>query len=71
MGHKNKHIRAAVKYALDKGWALRMSKGHAWGRLYCPCGQRGGCLISVASTPRNPADHADYIRHQVDACSHC
>ena len=33
--HKNKHIRAAVEYALSRGWRLVLAGGHAhvWGTL--------------------------------------
>lgn len=31
---------------------------------------RGGCIISVYSTPRVPENHARYIRHRVDGCPH-
>ncbi|MGO8750846.1 MAG: hypothetical protein ACLQNE_33260 [Thermoguttaceae bacterium] len=70
--HPNNHIRGAVDYALDRGWRLRKCgpRAHAWGRMYCPAGQRGGCMFSVASTPKNPQNHAAWIRRQVDACEH-
>lgn len=70
--HPNKHIRAAVDYALSKGWRLVKSgaRAHAWGRLYCPAGVRGGCTITVYSTPRVPEHHARYIRRRVDDCPH-
>ena len=35
-----------------------------------PRGSCGGCQFSVWSTPRNPQNHADLIRGQVDACPH-
>ena len=36
--HKNKHIRAAVDYALEHGWRLVLAgpRAHIWGKLYCP-----------------------------------
>ena len=36
--HPNKHIRAAVEYAEQRGWTLRKAgaRAHVWGRLYCP-----------------------------------
>jgi hypothetical protein len=27
--HPNKHIREALKYAVERGWRIVMSKGHA------------------------------------------
>ena len=68
--HPNKRIRAAVAYAAGRGWRLVRSNGHAWGRLFCPAGVRGGHKISVYSTPRNPERHAREIRAVVDACDH-
>jgi hypothetical protein len=70
--HPNKHIRAAVDYALERGWRLREAGGsaHAWGMLYCPKADRDGCHFSVYSTPRNPEAHARYIRRLIDRCPH-
>ena len=70
--HKNKHIRAAVDYALSNGWRLVFagSRAHAWGRMYRPRGDRSGCQFSVFSTPRNPQGHAEWIRRCVDARTH-
>ena len=70
--HPNKHIREAVDYALEHGWTLRKAgpRGHAWGRLYCPQGDRGGCQFSVFSTPRDPEAHARWLRRQVERCPH-
>ncbi len=54
--HPNKHIRAAVDYALERGWILRRAgaRAHAWGRLYCPRHDREGCQQAVYCTPRVP-----------------
>lgn len=68
--HPNKEIEAAVKHAISKGWRFKGSKGHAWGRLFCPAKVRGGCQISVWSTPKSPFDHARQIRRRVDKCPH-
>ncbi len=70
--HPDKHIREAIDYALQRGWSLRKAgpRGHAWGRLYCPRQDREGCQFSVASTPRNPRNHARWIRRQIDNCPH-
>jgi hypothetical protein len=60
--HPDKDIEAAVSYAESCGWVCTISKrGHAWGRLRCPYGQRGGCQFSVWSTP---------IRREVARCPH-
>ena len=68
--HPNKDIQAAVAYALERGWRLAKSNGHAWGRLFCPRGARDGCQIAVYSTPRNPTAAARTIRREVDKCPH-
>lgn len=68
--HPDKHIHAAVKYALSQGWRLELSSGHAWGRLFCPAGTRGACIICVWSTPKSPENHARQIRREVDKCPH-
>jgi len=70
--HPNKEIRQAVDYALESGWRLEKSGGHAhsWGTLYCPFGKRGGCFIFVRSTPSDKQGHANAIRHSVDVCTH-
>jgi hypothetical protein len=70
--HKNKHIRAAVNYALERGWRLevRGPHAHAWGVLYCPLRSREGCQKAVYGTPRIPEAHAKDIRRAVDGCTH-
>ena len=70
--HPNKHIREAIEYALARGWRLVKAgpRAHAWGRLFCAAQARGGCIISVYSTPRVPEKHARYIRRVVDGCPH-
>jgi hypothetical protein len=68
--HPNKDIEAAVQDAEAAGWTWTKGKGHCWGRLWCPHGQRGGCQMSVWSTPRNPVGHARLIRKRVADCPH-
>jgi hypothetical protein len=70
--HPNKEIRAAIDYALTKGWRLRTGNGqsHCWGILYCPANERGGCSVSVFSTPKNPYSAARIIRQKADKCPH-
>lgn len=68
--HPNKEIRAALTYAARKGWSvIKSAKGHCWGIIRCPYG-RGGCQWSVWSTPRNPENHAQFLRRCVDRCPH-
>ena len=70
--HPNKHVRKAVKAALDLGWRLKKAKGkgHRWGRLFCPYGKRGGCIVGVDSTPAIPESHAADIEREVANCPH-
>ena len=68
--HPNKEIEAAVRYAERRGRRCTRASGHAWGRLPCPHEARGGCQLSVWSTPRNPQNHANQIRRRVDGCPH-
>lgn len=69
--HPNKHIEAELKYAESKGWRVELGGAHAWGKILCPYGQRGGCIRRVWSTPTNPEDHARFQRRQIAACPHC
>ncbi len=70
--HPNKHIRAAIEYAIDKGWRVKKAgaRAHIWGELYCLHAQRGGCIVRVFSTPKNPEGHARFIRRQINTCPH-
>jgi len=70
--HKNKHIQAAIDYALEHGWRLKLAgpRAHIWGTLYCPLQDRAGCLARIFSTPRVPETHAADIRRTVDQCAH-
>lgn len=70
--HPNKHIEAAVQYAIDQGWRYMPagSSAHIWGRLLCQYADRDGCRVSVNSTPRVPEHHAAKIRKAVSHCSH-
>ena len=68
--HPDKDIERAVKYAESLGWRVKISNGHAWGRLFCPQSTRHGCMVSVWSTPRNPESHARNIQRDIDLCPH-
>ena len=70
MTHPNKEIREAVAEALARGWRLVPSRGHAWGRLFCPEASRDGHCFSIWSTPRNPQNHAADLRRALDRCPH-
>lgn len=60
--HSNKHIERVIQHAESLGWTVQLSRGHAWGHLYCPHSTREGCIVHVWSTPRNPENHARHIR---------
>nr|WP_113864996.1 hypothetical protein [Brenneria salicis]NMN90573.1 hypothetical protein [Brenneria salicis ATCC 15712 = DSM 30166]RBP66936.1 hypothetical protein DES54_102147 [Brenneria salicis ATCC 15712 = DSM 30166]RLM32095.1 hypothetical protein BHG07_01560 [Brenneria salicis ATCC 15712 = DSM 30166] len=66
--HPNKHIQAAIEYALAQGWRFNPSKGHAFGRLICDTPDHADHMMSIWSTPANPENHAKQIRRQVDHC---
>ena len=71
--HNNKHVQAAVEYALARNWSLEPGKGHCWGTLRCPHNDRACrcgrfCRFSVWSTPQNPENHAKDIIRRVDGC---
>lgn len=68
--HPNKEIEGAVKLAENLGWSVRISNGHAWGRLYCPQHTRDGCMIVVWSTPRNGGNHARSMVRKIEMCRH-
>ncbi len=64
--HPNKEIQAALKYAEQNGWSIKIGGSHAWGKILCPyndadcrCGEF--CLTSIWSTPRNPTNHAKHL----------
>jgi len=70
--HPNKHIRKSIQYSESLGWRVTKAGGqaHIWGKLLCPANRRGGCIIKVYSTPRNPENHAKTIRLAIDDCPH-
>jgi hypothetical protein len=68
--HPDKHIEAAVRYALERGWRVEISQGHAWGHLLCPRRSRDGHIVPVWSTPRSPERHARWIRREIEKCDH-
>ena len=69
--HPNKEVEAAIAAAEHAGWTVHLSKGHAWGHLYCPLSTREGCIVAVWSTPRNPENHAKGIVRAVKRCPAC
>ena len=75
MSKRSKHpisiIEETLKYAERMGWKVKKTKkGHAWGRIFCPGGKRGDCIISIWSTPRIPESHVKRIRKRIKSCEH-
>lgn len=66
--HPNKHIQAAIEYALSRGWRLKPSNGHAFGRLICDMPDHADHMMSIWSAPANPENHAKQIHRKVDSC---
>lgn len=68
--HPNKHIRAAIEYALQHGWQMVPAgkSAHAFCRLRCIRGHTEH-QISVWSTPRQPENHAKHILRKIKECS--
>ncbi|WP_261093290.1 hypothetical protein [Serratia quinivorans] len=64
----NKHIQAALAYAISRGWLFHASNGHAFGRLHCALPNHREHMMSIWSTPKNPEQHAKQIRRKVDQC---
>jgi len=71
--HPNKHIQAAIGYALSRGWTW-VSPGdsaHCFCKLRCgnPKDEHRHHQMSVWSTPKSAENHARQIRRKVDQCS--
>ncbi|WP_211130326.1 hypothetical protein [Serratia surfactantfaciens] len=56
--HPDKHIQAALAYALSQGWHFRPGRGHAFGRLHCAFAGHQEHMMSIWRTPKNPELHA-------------
>ncbi|QEY24794.1 hypothetical protein [Neisseria animalis] len=69
MKHPDKHIQAAIEYALQHGWQLVKSgsSSHAFCRLKCIY-KHSEHQMSVWSTPQNPENHAKQIIRKADQC---
>ena len=70
LAHSNKHIAAAIEYALGLGWRLERCgpRAHCWGKLFCP-GSACGPIV-VYGTPRRPETHGRQIRRRASRCDH-
>lgn len=69
--HPDKHIRAAIAFAVGQGWIFVTAgkSAHCFGRLKCgiPCHQKH--MMSVWSTPAVPVHHARQILRMVERCA--
>ncbi|MDP2142177.1 MAG: hypothetical protein Q8L20_15320 [Gammaproteobacteria bacterium] len=73
--HPKKDIEKAIAYAEAHGWRIVHGGAHAWGQMYCPWNDRNCrchefCRTSIASTPKNPGDHAMDLKRIVKNCVH-
>ena len=68
--HPDKHIRAAIRYARDRGWLFIPGgkSAHCFGRLRCDISGHQQHMMSVWSTPACPQNHARQIIRKVDSC---
>lgn len=70
--HPNKHIQAAIDYALACGWILIPAghSAHCFCRLRCgdPQEKHRDHAMSVWSTPKVPLHHARLIIKNTDRC---
>lgn len=68
--HTNKHIAAAIDYALENGWKYVETgkSAHAFCILRCTQGHSEHSM-SVFSTPQKPENHAKKILKMVEKCT--
>ncbi|MHA3982316.1 hypothetical protein [Acinetobacter venetianus] len=68
--HTNKHIAAAIDYALENGWKYidTGKSAHAFCILRCTQGHSEHSM-SVYSTPKKPENHAKNILKMVEKCT--
>jgi len=69
--HPNKHIQAAIEYAVSKGWVIVESggSGHPYAKLRCGIHGHTDHSMSIWSTPGAPENHAKQIIRMVNKCS--
>ena len=68
--HPDKHIRAAIDYALKHGWLFIAGgkSAHCFGRLQCGTAEHRDHMMSIWSTPAVPLHHARQIMRMVESC---
>lgn len=61
-----------IDSAVREGWRWipNYGKNHVKGELLCHHATTEGCIVRVASTPRNPEGHAKKVARLVLACPH-
>ncbi|MDN5679755.1 MAG: hypothetical protein L0G81_03845 [Ewingella sp.] len=71
--HPNKHIQAAIEYALTRGWVWVApgSSAHCFCKLRCgnPLSDHRDHAMSIWSTPKSAENHAHQIVRMVNRCS--
>jgi len=70
--HPRKQIEQAISDALRSGWRFVDAgpRAHVFGTLLCPEASRDGCVVRIASTPRDADNHASRIRRALEQCPH-
>nr|WP_318381681.1 hypothetical protein [uncultured Enterobacter sp.] len=68
--HPDKHLRAAIDYALSEGWTFTPggASAHCFGRLVCGSPGHKDHMMSIWSTPRSAQNHAKQIIRMVRRC---
>lgn len=68
--HKDKHIRAAIDYAISEGWTFTPggASAHCFGRLVCGISVHSDHMMSIWSTPRDAVNHSKQIIRMVNRC---
>lgn len=68
--HPDKHIRAALAYALSEGWHFIAAgkSAHCYGRLICGIAAHREHMMSIWSTPADSVNHARQIIRMVNRC---
>jgi hypothetical protein len=68
--HPDKHIRAAIHYAVEQGWIFVAGgkSAHCFGRLKCGIPKHQEHMMSIWSTPAVPVHHAHQIIRMVERC---
>lgn len=69
--HPDKHIRAAIQYALNQGWLFSPGghSAHCFGRLRCGIAGHREHMMSIWSTPSSPQNHARQIIRKINSCT--